>query len=102
MMRSLINRSLLSIFVNYSVQRKTDGWWYCLVGSGTEYIGLLTIARSLEIVEQKGCVKGANIEICTLNRLDSVCIYLLMTGRYGEVTIAHVKKLKRHWRADNG
>lgn len=39
-----------------------------------------------EIAEQKGCVKGANIEICSLNKPDSVCIYLLMTGSYDEVT----------------
>lgn len=50
------------------------------------------------IVERKGCVKGANIEICLSNKLHSVCIYLLMTGSYGEVTTAPVKKPKRHWR----
>ena len=63
-----------------------------------EYIELLMIVRSPGIVEQKGCVKGANIEICSLNKPDSVCIYLLMTGSYDEVTTAPVKKLKRHWR----
>lgn len=84
--------------MNYSGQSKTDGWWCCRVGSGTEYIELLMIAHSLGIVEQKGCVKGANIEICLLNKLHSVCIYLLMTGSYGEVTTAPVKKPKRHWR----
>ena len=56
------------------------------------------IVHSPGIVERKGCVKGANIEICLSNKLHSVCIYLLMTGSYGEVTTAPVKKPKRHWR----
>ena len=63
-----------------------------------EYIELLMIVHSPGIAERQGCEKGANIEICLLKKLHSVCIYLLMTGSYDEVTTAPVKKLKRHWR----
>lgn len=46
----------------------------------------------------KRMCKGCEYRICLSNKLHSVCIYLLMTGSYGEVTTAPVKKPKRHWR----
>lgn len=42
--------------------------------------------------------KGCEYRNLFIEKLHSVCIYLLMTGSYDEVTTAPVKKLKRYWR----